>query len=231
MRVLVTRPAGDGDDTAARLAALGHMAILCPLLEIVPRLDPDIALDDVQAILVTSANGIRALAARTSRRDIPVLAVGSQSAAIARALGFVAVDDAKGDAKTLAELAAARLRPDAGVLFHAAGADTRGDLAGRLAAKGFTIRSEVLYEAVAAQALNGDAARALRDGTVDAVLFFSPRTAKIFAELAAPFGADLSQVIACCISAAAAAEIAALGFGEARIAAQPDQQALLDLIA
>ena len=38
-------------------------------------------LDGVQAILATSANGVRALARRTPRRDLPLFAVGPQTAA------------------------------------------------------------------------------------------------------------------------------------------------------
>ena len=35
MRVLVTRPRAQAEATAARLAALGHVALVAPLLEIV----------------------------------------------------------------------------------------------------------------------------------------------------------------------------------------------------
>jgi uroporphyrinogen-III synthase len=88
MRILVTRPREDGEQIAAKLAALGHTALLAPLLE--PRFHdgPEPALNDVQAILATSANGIRALIRRTARRDIPIFAVGPQTTEEARAAGF-----------------------------------------------------------------------------------------------------------------------------------------------
>src|SRR4051812_20101180 len=72
MKILVTRPLADGQQIAARLAEQGHQALLAPLLE--PRFSdgPEPQLDDVEAILATSANGVRALVRRTARRDIPI---------------------------------------------------------------------------------------------------------------------------------------------------------------
>ena len=80
MRVLVTRPRPDADRTAAELSARGHAHLVAPLFKVVIDADARIDLAGVQAVLVTSANGARALAAVTDRRDIHVLAVGDASA-------------------------------------------------------------------------------------------------------------------------------------------------------
>src|ERR1700722_5354367 len=90
MRVLVTRPAEDASRTAETLAKLGHAALIAPLLEIRFLDGPGISLAGVQAILATSGNGIRALARRSPRRDIPVFAVGTRTANVARAEGYLA---------------------------------------------------------------------------------------------------------------------------------------------
>ena len=233
MRVLVTRPKTDAERTATHLKALGHEAIVAPLLEIRFCEGPEIALDGVQAILATSANGVRALAKRTTRRDIPLYAVGMQSAEAARQSGFADVCDASGDAAALAELTIARLEPKRGALFYAAAAQTRGGLAEELAAKGFDIRCETLYEAVAATAFPEDAQKALASGAVDAALIFSPRTARIFGELAAranvPKASPNLRVL--CISEAAAREIRPFGFRHVEAAVRPDQEALLAMLA
>ena len=49
-------------------------------------------LDGVQAVLFTSANGVRAFAAATTRRGFRAFAVGDATAAAARAAGFADVD-------------------------------------------------------------------------------------------------------------------------------------------
>lgn len=232
MRVLVTRPHVDAEDTAAKLAARGHQAVFAPMLDIQFRAGGDIALDDVQAVLATSANGIRAFAGRTKRRGMKILTVGAQSAEAARALGFSDVRHASRDVLALAELAAANLATQDGALFHAAGSETRGNIAEILSARGFSVRSEVLYDAVAATRLSPDARTALMNGTLNAALFFSPRTARIFADIVAREGLmDACRTLgAFCISGVAADELRTLSFREVRTAAAPNQDALLSLL-
>src|ERR1019366_2458690 len=105
LRILITRPREGGEEIAARLAEMGHQALLAPLLT--PRFagGPEPDLDDVEAILATSANGIRALSRRTARRDLAVFAVGPQTTEEALRSGFSLVKNADGDAKALAEAA------------------------------------------------------------------------------------------------------------------------------
>src|SRR5262245_999401 len=79
MHVLVTRPLEDGAEIAARLAEMGHRALLAPLLTPHFPDGPQPEFQDVQAVLVTSANGVRALIRRTARRDLPIFAVGPQT--------------------------------------------------------------------------------------------------------------------------------------------------------
>ena len=126
MRVLVTRPRGDADYTAAKLIALGHEPVIAPLIEIKLLPGDEIALDDVQAVLITSANGVRALAKRTKRRDVKVFTVGEQSAEVARALGFADIVPGWGGVLVLAQLAMTTLSPKNGMLLHASGSETRG---------------------------------------------------------------------------------------------------------
>jgi uroporphyrinogen-III synthase len=232
MRVLVTRPLEDSLETAARLQALGHDSVIAPLLEIRYRDGDQIPLDGVQAILATSANGIRALIRRTERRDVAVFAVGRQSAAEAEAAGFANVRNAEGGSAALAAATAEWVDPNAGALLHVSGTDVAGDLAGALEAKGFTVRRETLYEAVAAEGLPGAAQSALRAGKLDAALLFSARSAKAFADgiVAAGLKQACKSLTVIAISEAAAAPLAALTFRDVRIPARPNQDAMLALI-
>lgn len=183
MHILVTRPAEDAAPLAERLAAAGHRVTIAPLMTIRPLAGPAPDLTGVQAILFTSANGVRAFCARSAARDHPVLAVGDATARAAREAGFRDVVAADGDVHSLAALIARRLDPARGALFHGAGQVIAGDLAVLLAPHGFTVRRETLYEAVAADRLPDTAREALRSDVLDAVLFYSPRTARIFAEM------------------------------------------------
>lgn len=233
MRVLVTRPEADAAPLAAELAARGHTAMIEPLLTIVAKPDAVVDLSDVQAIALTSANGARSLAERTTRRDLPVFAVGDATATAARAANFAEVESAGGDVVGLADLFAARLDPGAGAIFHPAARHLAGDLQGSLEAKGFAVRRVVLYESEPSPALSEAAEAALRDGRIDAALFFSPRTGKTFVRLLTEsrLAAVCNRVYAVCLSDAVAEEIKRLPWRALLIAAKPTQAALLKSLA
>jgi len=227
MKVLVTRPAEDGAEIAQRLAAMGHEALLAPLLRIEFYPGPPLALDDVQAMLATSANGVRALATRTAVRDLPLFAVGPQTAAAAHAAGFIRVRNADGDAVALAGHAREWADPAKGALFHAAGEEAPGALAETLRALGFQVRRERLYRVNAVQEMPRDAALALAQSIVDAALFFSPRSAEIFVACVQQAGLPTRSLIAVCISENAARPLKLIDFSEIRIAPAPNQDAIL----
>lgn len=233
MRILVTRPSIDAESLASALCALGHLPILSPVMEV--RLLPGaaLALDGVQAIVATSANGIRALAPRTRERALPIFAVGPQTAAAAEAAQFTNVIDAGGDAATLALTIVDSLDSASGALLHAAGRDRTGELARRLAAAGFSVRTEMLYEAVALPHLSTGAAEGLAAGEIDAAMFYSPRSARLFADQLrmAEFTVRCRSMVAFCISHAAAERAAALPFAAIRVAAAPNQAAMLALVS
>jgi uroporphyrinogen-III synthase len=231
-RALVTRAHSEAQSLAVALAARGIDAIVAPLLEIHYRDGAALDLAGVQAVLCTSANGVRALALASRERRVPLFAVGEATAACARAEGFAAVANAGGDVGALARLAAARLRPQDGRLVHAGGSEVAGNLVGALRDQGFEIAREILYEARPAAALSQKVVQALRAGTVDFALFFSPRTGALFARLAAAAGVAecVGATVVLSISPAVDTELAGLPWRGRRVAGRPTQAALLDAL-
>jgi uroporphyrinogen-III synthase len=231
-QALVTRPHEESQNLAAALARRDVGALIEPMMEVQYRVAAALDLTGVQAILCTSANGVRALARATGERGLPLLAVGEATAARARAESFTAVASAGGAVTDLVRLAAARLRPQHGRLLHVAGNAVAGDLVGAMRAHGFTIERSILYEARPIGALSSPAVSALRRGIIEFALFFSPRTAAIFGRLAGIAGvAECSRTItALAISAAADAVLAELPWRDRRVAGKPNQQGLLDAL-
>ncbi|AWK89551.1 uroporphyrinogen-III synthase [Azospirillum thermophilum] len=236
--LLITRPADDAEPMRSLLRQRGYGVMVEPMLTVRWRTDrhPDPA--EVQALLFTSANGVRAFARCSDERALPVLAVGAASAAAAREAGFAAVESADGDVADLAALIRRRCDPAAGALLHAAASAVAGDLGGMLAADGFTVRKEVLYETVPAAALSGETAVALRQGRIAGVTLMSPRTARSFVALL-----DAAGLLEACRSAdmiglsravdeaaAATADGRPVPWRERRVAERPDLDSLLDLL-
>ena len=203
LRILVTRPREDGEEIARRLAAMGHQALLAPLLS-VKFLDgaaPDLA--GIQAMLATSANGVRALARRTPNRDVPRFSRWVRRAPPRRARrDFSVYRVPTGDAAALAQAVARWADPRAGILLHAAGEEASGALCERLTALGFQTRREMLYrmEKAAPVAAASRGCDPPRRGGCGAVLFAQKRCA---CSPNAPCAMALptDRLIAICISA------------------------------
>ena len=118
MRLLLTRPAADAMAVAEQLAEQGHDVLLSPMIDITLAAQASLPAQHEQAaVAFTSANGVRALmaqlhGARASQTQIadwfqlPVFAVGPQTAAAAHAAGFATIHQASGDVAALAALIA-----------------------------------------------------------------------------------------------------------------------------
>jgi uroporphyrinogen-III synthase len=231
-RLLLTRPRAESEALAAVLDACGFTTLTAPMIEIEALPDAAIDLHGAQAILSTSANGVRALAAATPERGLPLFAIGRATANAARDAGFGAVESADADVAALADLVRARLDPAAGTLAHVAGTEMAGDLSGLLTVAGFAVRRTVLYRARPAHMLDPAVAAALSGGTIAGILFFSPRTARTFVTLMREAG--LAEHVRCvtayCLSEAVADVAAALEWSAVRVAGQPNQKSLLALL-
>jgi uroporphyrinogen-III synthase len=230
MRVLITRPQPDADELAADMMTRGHACLIAPALEIVQR-DAEIDLEGVRAFLITSRNGVRALSAKTERRDIPVLAVGSGTSGEAAAAGFITLA-ASGDVAALGALVRETVRPNEGTLLWITGKNVRGDLRADLRAAGYQVLRHVLYDARPAEILPPDCVVAFEANEIDGALFFSPRTAQTFVRILTMAGLERATqtVTAFCLSPAVAAALASLPWRDVEIAGRTDQATLLDLV-
>jgi uroporphyrinogen-III synthase len=217
------------------LRAMGHDPVLAPLLTI--EILPGVALhpEGAQAVIVTSRNVLRAVAARPElieTRNLPLYTVGDATARMAAELGFRQIIAGPGTGEQLADLIAHQLDPSKAPLVHLAGGLLAFDMKSALEAQGFIVRQPVLYQAVPAEALPVEALGLLRESRLDGAIFMSPRTAAIFAGLAAAHGAvtQASQLHCYCLSQAVAGALAPIG-AKVVVAPQPREEELLALIA
>lgn len=90
MKIVVTRPEGQADELAARLRALGHEVVLCPLVRTEPLAHTPIDVAPYDWVVVTSANGAAELARRIEGRPRQLAAIGPATAAALSDRGLAA---------------------------------------------------------------------------------------------------------------------------------------------
>jgi len=231
MRIWVARPEPGATRTGRRLDALGYDPLVAPVLTIRPT---GAALPEAAfaGLLLTSANGVAALTTADRMRfaTVPVFAVGTRTASLARLAGLTDVREAGGDAVRLAALVRASL-PAGAALLHIAGAEGKPEPALSLGMAGYAVTALVAYAAEAVPVLPADVATALgtEPPALDAVLHYSRRSADTALGLAR--GAGRSGAFAAlkhyCLSDDVAASLVAAGLRPYFTAARPDEEALL----
>ena len=88
MKVIVTRPRDQLGPLAARIEALGHEVVACPLIEIEPLDDAPVDTSGYDWLVVTSPNGAAELARRRTGTLPRVAAIGPGTAEALRAHGL-----------------------------------------------------------------------------------------------------------------------------------------------
>ena len=230
MRILLTRAKTDAERTAARLAALGHTAVISPLIEI-EATGAELPEGNFDAIIATSANAFFSSGDVQSLTSIPLSAVGERTREVAQRAGWNAPVDVSENAKALIAHLRAASSPPQHVLYLA-GRDRKPDLEAAAQEIALDLTIVETYVAREISTLNEAAQRALRSGEVHAALHYSRRSAEIF--IAATERASLrpqaTRLRHFAVSHDVAAPLIAAGT-RVHVAAHPDEDHLFALLA
>jgi uroporphyrinogen-III synthase len=224
-KIWITRAQPGAEVTAERVRALGHEAIVAPLLAVKPLADVEVDLGGVAALAFTSANGVRAFADLSGERNLRVFAVGAATANAARAAGFRLVLSADGDVEALAEGIAKRRGELRGAVLHSGAAEPAGDLVGALNALGVEARQLVLYETTPVKLPAETAGQLVQ---ADAVLLHSPKAAQVLAGVLKAHPAPALRALG--LSKAVVKPLARAKVGAKAFPPMPLEAALLNLI-
>ncbi|MDA9422410.1 MULTISPECIES: uroporphyrinogen-III synthase [Bradyrhizobium] len=238
MSILVTRPHPDNEATAESLRARGHAVLLAPVLKFEPAAFHGESEAPYGAVLVTSANAIRAVAPQLPDLgvlELPLFAVGEHTAAAAREAGFTEVIIAGGDAASLRDkvMQSARERVlKKSTLLYLAGADLSRDLGGELGAEGFRVVTQTTYRMAPVKHLPREVCEGFAAHGVEAVLHYSRRSARAFLDAARDEGVEISALAIphCCLSETVASVLRDAGASRVLVAATPDESALFDTL-
>jgi uroporphyrinogen-III synthase len=239
MSILVTRPHPDNEATSENLRARGHVVLLAPVLKFEPVAFNDESETSYSAVIVTSANAIRAVAPQLpdlGLLKLPLFAVGEHTAAAARDAGFAEVVVAGGDAAALRDKVMQSARDKRlkkkSTLLYLAGADLSRDLSGELGAEGFNVVTQTTYRMAPVKLLPRDVCEGFAAHGIEAVLHYSRRSARAFLEAARDEGVEISALAIpqCCLSETVTGVLREAGASRVLVAATPDENALFDTL-
>jgi uroporphyrinogen-III synthase len=215
-QVVILRPEPGASRTAAKARALGLEPVLLPLFAPEPLPWNQPAADEFDALLLTSANGVRMAGAGLDRyRILPAYAVGEATAQALRDAGFADVTAGTGDGNAIA----ARVRADGRRrVLHLAGTTVAPmDISG-LSVRRISVYSmaSLISERIPTEQAGADAI----------LLVHSPRAGERLSMLLPPARRNGLHVVA--ISAAALAA-SGDGWASGHAAARPDDDEMLAL--
>lgn len=234
MHILITRPEESAKLVTKQLQDLGHQVTNEPLIHIIP-VDRDQALKcfppTFNVVVTTSQQAIRCLANLIKERDFNLWCVGSESTKVAKDAGFTNIHTAEGSANDLInKLLRTYTFSLESPIIHVSGDIIRVDIVKSLLEKGIPARQVVVYNTQESTSISKITQHNLQAGTLDAVLFYSPRTAKIFKKLCTASKLDhfCENLTAVCLSGAIKYEIQCLPWKNIRIAKKTTTDHLLN---
>ena len=239
MAVLLTRPHPDNETSAASLRGKGFEVLLAPMLRFEPVAFHDDPGARYEAVMVTSANALRAIEPQLANRrllELPLFAVGEHTASTARALGFCKVISTDSDAAGLRDRVLQSVRnkelKKSGRLLYLAGADLSRDVAGELVKRGLHVVTHPTYRMIPLSTLPREICEAFAGNRVQAVLYYSRRSAAAFLEAVRTEGIEISALAVpqCCISGNVASVLHDASAPQVPVAASPDEISLFEAL-
>ena len=224
------RPEPGASETGARLRAMGREPLVVPLLATVPTGAPMPA-GPHDAVVLTSATAARLIGAEhRAIRALPVHAIGERTARAAREAGFARVivgagGEAAPDGAALGRALAPLHRGR--TLLYPCAEDRRPGLEASSGEGGARVAAWPLYRAIAIPGAAERLTDALEGARPAAVLLHSPSAARALGTLGSH---ALEGVPLACLSAAVADAVPREIGGERRVAARPEEAALLALL-
>ncbi len=221
--VLITRPLKEAESLANELSALGYETYIEPLLSIdmLPVIWPDPSGFD--GAVATSSRGLSAVPVSWLGKSL--LTVGDHTAEQGRRAGFTDIGSACGNAADLEQMIGGQkgLRR----LLHPCGMDGKA-----LHVPGVEIVRLPVYRADKVDGLSDQLLKLLKTESLAAVLLYSPRTGRAFAELIEKHGCThgVTSTKALCLSAPVVQSIRRLPWRDVQQADRPDQASMIDLV-
>ena len=232
-QILLTRPRTASERFGLRLMQSGFAYKIDPLLTISPTRNKRPA-GDLQAVMVTSANALDALAEQGNEihdlLELPCFCVGEATGLQAQSLGFRHIHCGSSDSVELSRFIAPSFK-DKSVL-HIASDITDNKARDFLSVHSVTLIPWIVYKAIAAEDFMPETHALFTSQNIAAIPVFSPRTAHILVSLIEKngFSHACKSISAIALSQAVADVLQTLPWQSLAVASNPSEDKILSCL-
>ncbi|MBF95917.1 MAG: hypothetical protein CMJ13_01670 [Pelagibacterales bacterium] len=183
--IVIFRALGNfpNDELEVLLKKNNYKVITFPILKIVNLRTAPINTVNIQAILVTSSNGLYNLSKLSNNRKIKLFTVGATSKKIAKELGFKNVIDCNGDSVKMFEVVVNNTIADGGYLLYVGAKDISVNLPKMLEGVGYRVKRHVVYRTVELEMLDRKFLSLIKSKQVGWIVLLSKKGALNFNRL------------------------------------------------
>jgi uroporphyrinogen-III synthase len=227
MSILITRPYNIGINSQNKISKLGKKSLLIPLIRI-KYLNIEISDSNYDYIVVTSQNAIATFRNNLWMKDKYILVVGGATKELLLQENYKKILICEENVSGLIDNIYKKISIASNILYIC-GDHLSYDLEGSLKSNSYNITSKVVYTSDAITELSKNEIAQINE-VVEIVMLYSPRTAKIFVDLALKYNLYTRNKIAICISNKCANNIVKLQWMGVKIASSPNEIKMLELI-
>ena len=227
MNILITRPYNLAINSQSRLSKLGKKSVIIPFIKI-KYLDVKIEDNNYDYIILTSQNAITTFENNPWMKDKSILVVGDKTKELLLKKNCKKILLNEENIGDLIDSIFAKISISSNILYIC-GDHLSYDLESSLKSKAYNITSKVVYNADAIIELAKNEVSQINKA-VEIVMFYSPRTAKIFTDLALKYNLYTGNKVAICISDRCVSSVAKLKWKEIKVSSASNETKMLELI-
>jgi len=227
MNILITRPYNLAINSQSRISKLGKKSVIIPFIKI-NYLAVKIEDNNYNYIILTSQNAIATFENNLWMKDKSILVVGEKTKEILLQKNCKKILFSGENVSDLINSICKKNLVSSNILYIS-GNHLSYDLESSLKSKSYNITSKVVYNSDAIMELTKNEIRQIND-VVEIVMLYSPRTAKIFADLALKYNLYTRNKVVICISDRCVDSIAKLKWKEIKVSSAANETKMLELI-
>lgn len=227
MNILITRPYNLGINSHSRISKLGKKSIIIPFIKIKYH-DVEIEDNHYDYIILTSQNAIATFENNPWMKDKSTLVVGEKTKKLLLKKNCKTILLNEENVGDLIDKICEKVPIPSNILYIC-GDHLSYDLESSLKSKAYNITSKVVYNSDAIIELAKNEVNQINE-VVEIVMFYSPKTAKVFTDLALKYNLYTINKIAICISDRCISSVAKLKWREIRVSSAPNETKMLELI-